>query len=323
MKYIDMHCDTIMKVPDNGSSDLLIENPLAGVDFKRMRAGNAMSQFFAMFLMSDEIFVEEGKKIITDDEYISNSVKLLKEAVVNCDYIEMAYNYEDLIKNNNNNKMSAFLTIEDGRSAKSVEKIQEYYDLGVRLIGLTWNFENCIGYPTSDDKEIMNKGLKKYGFDAVEYMNHIGMIVDVSHLSDAGFYDVAKISKKPFVASHSNARELSPHRRNLTDDMIRIIANKGGVAGLNFAPAFLNKDIANQNSRIELMVEHLNYVKNIGGEDVLALGSDLDGVEGKLEINSTDKMPNLFEALRKDGWSENLIEKFAYRNVSRLIKDTL
>lgn len=219
--------------------------------------------------------------------------------------------------------MSALLTIEDGRSAKSIDKIKEYYDLGIRLIGLTWNFENCMGYPTSDDKDIMKKGLKKFGFEAVEYMNEIGMIVDVSHLSDAGFYDVAKISKKPFVASHSNARELSPHRRNLTDEMIKIIANKGGVAGLNFAPAFLNNDITNRDSKIELMVKHLDYIKNIGGEDILALGSDLDGVEGNLEVNSTDKMPNLFEALRKDKWSEDLIEKFAYKNTLRVIKDTL
>lgn len=99
MKYIDMHCDTIMKVPDNGSSELLIENPRVGVDFNRLKTANAMAQFYAIFMMSDEIFIEEGKKPIADDEYITNSVRLLKDAVSKSDLIEMAYNYKDLIYN--------------------------------------------------------------------------------------------------------------------------------------------------------------------------------------------------------------------------------
>src|SRR5699024_2775635 len=160
-------------------------------------------------------------------------------------------------------------------------------------------------------------GLKTFGKDAIEYMNHLGMIIDVSHLSDGGFYDVAKISKKPFIASHSNSRTLSPHQRNMTDEMIKILAEKGGVMGLNFAPQFLNEDISIRDSKIELMVKHLNYMKNIGGEDVIALGSDFDGIGGNLELDSSDKMYLLFDALRVDGWSERLIEKLAYKNALR------
>lgn len=323
MGYIDLHCDTLMKLSDIKEDQNLRKNSIASVDFSRMKDANAMAQFFAIFLLNDEIFERLGKEQISDDEYIEKLRNvLLSEVDKNSDIISMAYNYDDLIRNYRDNKMSAFLTIEDGRSVDGkLEKLDKYYDLGVRLIGLTWNFENCFGYPNSNDSEIMNKGLKDFGKDAIEYMNELGIIIDVSHLSDGGFYDVFNISKRPFIASHSNSRELSPHSRNLTDDMIKLLGEKGGVMGLNFAPQFLNKDISSRESKIELMVKHLNHIKNKGGEDILALGSDLDGIRGNLEIDSSEKMPDLFDALRKNGWSERLIEKLVYKNVLRVLKE--
>lgn len=329
MKYIDLHCDTLMKIINalykGKEEQTLASNTIASVDFKRLRGSNALAQFFAIFLPPEKIFKEMGMEPIPDDEYINLAAKLLKSSVEeNSDIIKMAYSYDDILKNESENKMSAMLTIEDGRSVDgNLEKLDMYYDLGIRLITLTWNYENSIGYPNSKDPEVMKRGLKSFGRETVEYMNEIGIIVDVSHLSDGGFYDVAKISKKPFVASHSNARELSPHPRNLTDDMIRILGEKGGVAGLNFCSNFLNEDIEAEDSTIELMVRHLNYMKNVGGEDVIALGSDLDGITSNVEIDSSDKMPLLFHALKKSGWSDDLIEKVAYKNVLRVIKDTL
>ena len=323
MNYIDFHCDTLlMLVDEEKEGQSLYSNEVASVDFKRLKKSEAMAQFFAMFLMDEETINEHFG---SDDEYINKLAKMLKDEIAeNNDIMSMAYNAEDLLKNYASGKVSTFLTIEDGRSVDGkLEKLDEYYDLGVRLITLTWNYENCFGYPNSKDPEIMNKGLKNFGKEAIEYMNHIGMIIDVSHLSDGGFYDVAKISKKPFVASHSNARALSPHQRNMTDDMIKILAEKGGVMGLNFAPHFLNEDISLEDSKIELMVKHLNHIKNIGGEDVIALGSDFDGISGNLEIDSSDKMYLLFDALKDSGWSERLIEKLAYKNALRIIKDTL
>ena len=105
--------------------------------------------------------------------------------------------------------------------------------------------------------------------------------------------------------------------------MIRVLGEKGGVTGLNFAPSFLNENIKLKDSTIELMVKHLNHIRNIGGEGVIALGTDFDGTSGNLEINSVEKIPNLFYALKKDGWSDDLIEKFAYKNALRVIKDTM
>ena len=322
MNYIDFHCDTLMKIGNEENRQSLYSNDRTSVDFNRLKKSGAMAQFFAIFLIDEERI---NKHFGSDDKYINKLAKILKDEVAkNDNIISMAYSAEDLLKNHGSGKVSAFLTIEDGRSVDGkLEKLDEYYNLGVRLITLTWNYENCFGYPNSKDPVIMNKGLKTFGKDAIEYMNHLGMIIDVSHLSDGGFYDVAKISKKPFIASHSNSRTLSPHQRNMTDEMIKILAEKGGVMGLNFAPQFLNEDISIRDSKIELMVKHLNYMKNIGGEDVIALGSDFDGIGGNLELDSSDKMYLLFDALRVDGWSERLIEKLAYKNALRFIKDTL
>lgn len=326
MQYIDMHCDTIMKIIGEGKKEQsLVSNTVASVDFERLRKSNALAQFFAIYLFDEETFKWLGQDPIPDDEYINKSVKLVKDSVMeNSDIIEMAYNADDILRNQENNKMSAVLTIEDGRSIDGkLDKIDMYYNLGIRLITLTWNYENSIGFPNSKDAEKMKKGLKPFGKEAIEYMNEIGIIIDVSHLSDGGFYDVANISKKPFVASHSNSRTLSPHPRNLTDEMLKLLGEEGGVAGLNFCPNFLNEDINVKDSTIELMVKHLSYMKNVGGEDVVALGSDFDGISGNLELDSSDKMPLLFDALKKSGWSNGQIEKLAYKNALRVIKDTM
>lgn len=325
MGYIDLHCDSLLRIFNKYEKENLSENKNLSVDFKGLKQGGALAQFFAVFLPDQETLKEINVSNIDDDLYIKKLIKILKNEVkLNNDLIEMAYNYQDIINNKKENKISALLTIEDGRSVNGeLEKIKKYYKDGIRLVTLLWNHENCFGYPNSNDQKIMSRGLKDFGIEAVKYMNKIGMIIDVSHLSDGGFYDVAEHSKKPFIASHSNARSLAAHSRNLTDDMIKIIAEKGGVIGLNFAPQFLNKNSLDSNSRIEEMVKHLNYIKNIGGESVLALGSDLDGIHGNLEINSSSKMPLLFKALKNDGWNFDLIEKFMTKNALRVIKEVL
>lgn len=323
--YIDLHCDSLLRIYNKYDQDNLLENNKLSVDFKGLKAGGALAQFFAIFMPDQSTLEELNLAQIDDDLYIEDLLNILKNEVKkNNKMIEMAYNYRDLLNNKNENKISAFLTIEDGRSVNGdLEKIKKYYELGVRLITLSWNYENCFGWPNSDNQEIMKKGLKQFGVEAVEYMNKIGMIIDVSHLSDGGFYDIAEHSEKPFVASHSNVRSLAAHPRNLKDDMITKIAEKGGVIGLNFAPQLLNKNSADKRSRLEEMIEHLNYIKNIGGESVLALGSDFDGIQGDLEITKSSEMPLLFKALKKDGWSDDLIDKFRSENVLRVIKEVL
>lgn len=320
MGYIDMHCDTLMMYEEPSEKNSLLKNDLR-VDFNKLKEGRALAQFFAMFMIPDD----EKKEPISDEEYIRRLYSgFIKEVKENKDIIAFAKSYEDYVENKKNGIISAFLTIEDGRPVDgSFDNIQRYYELGVRLISLTWNFENCFGFPNSLDKEIMKKGLKPFGIEAVEVMNELGIIVDVSHLSDGGFWDVVKYSKKPFVASHSNCRALSMHQRNLTDDMIKALANAGGVSGINFAPGFLNSERDNHISSINKIVEHIIHFIKIGGIECVGIGSDFDGIDGELEVTNASKMPLIFDALAKEGFKASEIDKVAYGNVERIIKDNL
>ncbi len=324
MKFIDMHCDTLMtaflkKLPT------LTTMPDAMVDIDRMRKSGALAQFFAMFLLPVGSFERMGIEPIDDDVYLDALTKVFNDTIAaNSDVLARATNANEMLANEKAGKMSAFLTIEDGRSVNGdMNKLKKYYDMGVRLISLTWNFDNCFGAPNSYEPEVMNKGLTAFGKEAIPVMNDMGIIIDVSHLSDGGFMDVARLSKKPFVASHSNCRALSPHKRNMNDAMIKIMGEKGGVAGINFGPEFLNEDVTGKVSSVELMSKHVKHFINIGGTECVGLGSDFDGVHGEMEIGSIDKMHLLFDRLKKEVLSEEQIEKVAYKNATRVILEAM
>src|SRR3712207_5016359 len=151
-------------------------------------------------------------------------------------------------------------------------------------------------------------------------MNNLGMIIDVSHLSDKGFYDVSKYCKVPFVASHSNCRSITNHNRNLTDDMIKGLSEKGGVMGLNFCNNFLG---CSNVSKIDDMIAHIKHMKDVGGIDCIAIGSDFDGISCSVEINDISKIDKLSYMLKKEGCSEVEIEKTFYKNVERVLEDIL
>ena len=325
MKFIDMHCDTLMKAVNDDISDIF-ELQDSMLDIKRMKKGNASTEFFAIFFppLKDGLIELDGKTF-SDDEYFNRLYTCYKNTMERGkDYISEAMNADDIVKNESANLMSAMLTFEDGRLVDgSLDNMKKYYDMGIRLITLTWNGENCFGFPCSKDKDAMAKGLKPFGKEAVEYMNELGILIDVSHLSDGGFWDVAEISKYPFVASHSNCRSLSPHQRNLTDEMIKEMAEKGGVSGINFAPPFLDSDITARNSTLEILSLHLRKMIDVGGEDFPALGSDLDGIGGNLEVDCISKMSMIFDRLKADGVSERIIEKIAYKNAFRVIREAM
>lgn len=322
MKYIDMHCDTLYQHMERKFKDDLFDCKKDCIDIKRLKEGNAQAQFFAMFTTEggDPVFNDYDFSIA--DGQVNDMVNFLDENIKkNNNIISYGKSYEDIIENEKNNKISAIFTIEGGHMIdNNLEKIKKYYDMGVRLITLTWNFENSLAYPNSKNMEKNKKGLKKFGKEAVEYMKELGIIVDVSHLSDGGFFDVADIMKSPFVASHSNSRTITNHQRNLTDDMIKKIANNGGISGINFASDFLNERKDNFSS-LEDIVKHLNYMKNKGGENFVAIGTDFDGIENDVEINSCDKMYLLEDRLIKSGWNYSQVEKLFYKNIKRVMRD--
>ena len=223
--------------------------------------------------------------------------------------------------------MSALLSIEEGACCKGdLDILRNFYRLGVRMMTLTWNYENELGFPNEiiNNKLVCDRGLKDRGFEFIEEMENLGIIIDVSHLSDAGFYDILNNTKKPFVASHSNARSICNHRRNMTDDMIKKLADRGGVMGLNFYSNFLNENTKFSDlSKLDDMIKHLKHIKNIGGIEVIGLGSDFDGIDCKVEIENASKMQILAEKIKKEGFTEDEVEHIFYKNVLNLFKEIL
>lgn len=311
MKFIDLHCDTASKLYYEKGKNIK-QNDFS-VDIEKLKQGNAMAQFFALFICQGRC----DSPLETCNSMLDN---LLNELNKNSDDIKIAFSYDDILKNSDNEKISAMITIEEGEAIEgNMENLYRFYNKGVRLMTLTWNYENSIGYPHIE-KSFQQKGLKDFGIDVVQEMNRLKMIIDVSHISDGGFYDVAKFSKKPFVASHSNARTITGHSRNMTDHMIKVLANSGGIMGINFAKDFLG---TNEVSSIDDMTKHIKHIRNVGGIDVIALGSDFDGIDNKVEIEDASQMDKLYKSLMVNGFKESEIEKIFYKNALRLIKETL
>lgn len=319
--YVDMHCDTLLRTLQ-GDSGLLYEN--SGMQsLKLMQEAKQMCQFFAVFFPPRH--EEHVPAMPPDDEFFRILCgNLHKEVAKHSDFIAMAHNYDEIMSNWEKGLSSAVLTVEDGRLVDgSMEKLHFLYEQGVRAIALTWNFANCFGFPNSKDADIMDKGLTDFGKEAIEEMNRLGILIDVSHLSDGGFYDVAKLSRKPFIASHSNCRVLTPHQRNLTDDMIKVLAEHGGVSGINFCPAFISQNVESTKSRVEDLAAHVLHFIKVGGEDCVGIGTDFDGVEGELEIAHPTQMTLLFDALEKRGVTPRQLDKLASGNVLRVIKEAM
>lgn len=327
MRLIDMHCDTISLLVREENVNLR-KNHFC-VDLSKMREAGSMAQFFACFIHMKRFMEEHDCSRMRENVYTKAYQYALhmmdrakQEFEKNADLISFATSYEELMRNAANGKMSAFLTVEEGGILDGdINRLEYLYEEGVRLMTLLWNGENCIGYPNSRDAQIMNKGLKPFGFEVVERMNELGMIVDVSHLSDGGFWDVVNHSKKPVVASHSNARALCPHPRNLSDEMIRGLAEKGGIAGINLYPYFLNE---RGKAGIDDLVRHIEHMHYIGGEEFVAIGSDFDGFDdGELDIKHLGEMNCLYEALKKRKFNDGQIEKFWSKNALRVIQEVL
>lgn len=305
---IDLHCDTILLLNESGNKANLKNNPFS-VDLKKLKKNNSLAQFFALFIEL-ESFDNPW------DQFQQLYNRFIQEMNENKDLIQHVKNYDEMMRND---KISAFLTVEEGGIIGSdIQKLKKLYELGIRLITLTWNYPNSIGFPNVNG--YYNKGLTKFGKEVIDYMNTSKMIIDVSHLSDAGFWDVARLSKKPFIASHSNARNIVNHSRNLTDSMIKTIANSGGVVGINFCPSFINTDGI---STIDMIVKHMLHIIDKGGIEVMSIGTDFDGIKGPLEIKDISQMYLLKNVLIKSGLRENEVDKIWEKNAKRVIKEVL
>ena len=203
------------------------------------------------------------------------------------------------------------------------------------MMTLTWNFKNEIGHPNIDyfsiTKDEIRKngptintkdGLTPFGIEVVHEMNRLGMIIDCSHLSDKGFYDVIEHSTKPIVCSHSNARTVCNHPRNMTDDMLFKLKDNGGVLGMNYCHAFVRE--TEGLATVKDIVKHINYIRDLIGIDYIGLGSDFDGIGNKdIELKDASMMSLLLDELKNQGYTEEEIDKICYKNVLRVFKANL
>lgn len=311
---IDLHSDTFLRMYNANEDVDVFKSSKHSIDIDKLKRGNVFAQCFAIFNKKPETGYKT-KEMYDKIEYMFSGLNQFS------DDIYLYKGYDDLVNNKPDDQICAIPTIEDiGPILGDIEHIYKLHEMGFKIMSLTWNFENTLAYPNSNDPDIMNKGLKDFGAQAVELMNELGIIIDVSHLSDGGFYDVAKISKKPFAATHSNARSITNHTRNLTDDMIKVLSDAGGVTGINFCPPFLLE--SSNESRIEDMIRHIKHIRNAGGIECIAIGSDFDGISGELEINDASRFYLLTDALQDNGFTGSEIEKITYKNALRLLKDS-
>ena len=314
MRIIDMHCDTLIegwRKPERSFYD-----GDTSINLKLLKENGSLLQFFAMYIPRNEMKTMDSYDILKGI-YGYYQTQMEKYS----DIIKPVYSAQDVLENEKKGLLSSLLTVEDGVFIDGkIERVQEVYDMGVRLITLMWNFENSVGFPCSDEPEAHLKGLKPFGIEVVEKMNELGIIIDVSHMSEGGFYDVARYSKKPFVASHSCARALCNHRRNLTDDQLKTIGNAGGIAGVNFECSFLKE--GSNRATYDQIIEHLLYMKDKAGIDSVGFGSDFDGIDDNGELVNYSGFTTLLE--RMEGkFTYDEIDKICRENALRVIKDVI
>lgn len=331
MKIVDMHCDTISGLSDRGGK--LRKND-GQLDLQRMRQSGYLLQNFALFVDIGKCTpwaAGNSQAAPTPWERVRALYEAyLREMENNADVIAPVLCYEDILRNEMNSKMSALLTVEEGGvCGGSIERLRELYDMGVRMLTLTWNYPNTLGWPATyrslgQHGEDNAKGLTETGRAFVTEMEHLGMIPDVSHLSDAGFHDVLEGTKKPFVASHSNARAVCSSLRNLTDDRIRRLAERGGCMGLNYYDKFL-LDGGSGDPEIlwEAIVRQVKHITDVGGTEVLGLGSDFDGIPVNPAIPGAEALPQLWERLKTAGFTESRLDGIFWKNVLRVYQETL
>lgn len=224
-------------------------------------------------------------------------------------------------------KIAAIFHIEGAEAIDpDLHALDVLHAAGLRSIGPVWSRNTIFGhgvpfrFPATPD---IGEGLTEAGVRLVRRCNELGILVDLSHLNEAGFWDVARMSDRPLVATHSNAHAISPHSRNLTDDQLRAIAESDGMVGVNFAVAFLRED-GKMLADVPLtqVLKHLDHLMNILGEDRVGLGSDYDGAVVPDKLTTVADLPHLKQAMKEHGYDESLINKLCHENWLRVLEKT-
>jgi membrane dipeptidase len=347
---IDSHTDTIERVLVGGE-DLGVRSKIGHADIPRWKEGGMHAPFLALWCP----VYYPGAEAVRRTLDLRDAVQSVLDA--HPDQIELATTASDIERIVKSGKISAFLTIEGGHQIDNdLRVLRMYYKLGIRSMTLT-HFKNNDWADSSTDTPAHN-GLTDFGKQVVREMNRLGMIVDVSHVSDKTFYDALAVTTKPIIVSHSSMRAISDIPRNVTDDMLRALAKNGGVIGINFGEGFINpkdaealraaiktlsngprlfgkelddyaakdirKDFTTRTpvaATISDVVAHIDHAVKIAGIDHVGIGSDFDGITGPPNgLEDVSKMPSLIAALIHKGYSDADIKKIYGGNYLRVIR---
>ena len=310
MRYIDLHCDTITELALHPERGTLAKNDL-NIDMSKLKKGGCLVQDFAIWY--------DQKNPEDPWQYYKKLLQVFQRELKANPSLKQVKTSSDIDQCRKEGKIGAMLSIEGGEVlGGSLEKLKEVYEDGVRIITLTWNYPNELAFPNGMEDE--GQGITKTGWDIIEAMHHYGILVDTSHLNDKGTEEILKSKGVAPIASHSDARAVTGHQRNLPDPLIRLFAEKGGLIGLNFSNHFTGDS---EITKVENIVRHALHIRDIGGEDVLALGTDFDGIQPTLEIEDASQMDKLVQGLLKGGFSEDQVEKVFYGNAERYLGEYL
>jgi membrane dipeptidase len=352
---IDTHIDTAQRVLMNGV-DLGQRLPDGQIDIPRLLEGGMHAPFFALWVPT----YFHGAEAVRRTLDLRDAMQTVFDKYP--DRIQLATTAADVERIAHSGKIAAVLSLEGGHQiADDLHVLRMYQRMGIRAMTLT-HFRNNNWADSSTDKPAHN-GLTEFGKEVVREMNRIGVIVDISHVSDKTFFDVLAVTSKPVIASHSSCRALAPIPRNMTDDMLRALAKNGGVAGINFGAGFLNaKDAAStmasinrmksaepnltgkalddyafqdnlkenlghpalKNATLDDAVANIDHVVKIAGIDHVGIGSDYDGISDVARgLEDVSKMPYLTLALLKKGYSESDVKKIMGGNFLRVMKEAI
>ena len=302
--YFDAHCDTISM----RRNESLRENG-GQLDLSRLHEFSTAGQLFAIFAPAGYFKPEELWPICRRqrDRFVS-------EIAANADIAAHCRTAADAENAFRENKVAAFLSIEGAELMNcEPELLDEVADWGVRAINLTWNYPNAISGTNCQEPE---RGLSDLGRRFVREAQKRNILMDVSHLSERGFWDLMEITAAPIIASHSNSKAFCPHSRNLTDEQIKALVANRGFAGLNFYTAFVG-----ERADMDELIAHVERFWELGGEDVLGLGGDWDGCDSLAAgFRGVQDLPKLYEELHRRNYGEALLQKFFSGNLMRVLK---
>lgn len=306
---LDLHNDILERISADTSYRLKNRNTYNHTDIPRLREGGVDLQFFAIWVSPNQY-----------TNYYQQALYMLnlfnREMNDNINSIAQARNWRQADSIINQGKIAAVIGVEGGHHIEdSIEKLLNLYNAGMRYLTITWNNSTSWAVSAADNRST-TVGLSDFGRQIIRKLDSLGVIIDVSHTGIKTIQDILQVTNNPIIASHSGARALRNHTRNLYDWQIQDIANSGGVIGVFFYPPFLN---GTSNATIQDVINHIDYIKNLVGIDYVAIGSDFDGIGiTPFGLEDVSKFPALTEALFNRGYSREDVEKILYKNFRRV-----